>query len=83
MRGGNLNLSTEKLEMSFSSSPLTVFMMKRCWQSVREIQCPSKTYISVSPFKHSIKGQKGPEVPVSEARKEALDTHRSSFYVLP
>lgn len=31
---------------------------------------------------HSRKGQKGPEVPVSEAGGEALDAYRISFYVL-
>ena len=68
--------------MSFSLGSLTAFMMKRCWQGVREIQCPSKAYRSVFPVNHSRKGQKGPEVPVSEAGGEALDAYRISFYVL-
>lgn len=69
--------------MSFSLGPLTAFMMKRCWQDVREIQYPSKAYISVFPVDHSTKGQKGPEVPVSEAGGEALDAYRISFHVSP
>lgn len=69
------------LEMSLSLISLKLFMKKRSWQHVRESQCPSKAYLSAFPVEHSIKGQKGPEVPRSEARKEALETYRSSFYV--